>query len=173
MNNNQQDILIAIYGILQIDLKKDKLLTATGAPLNTKGDTEPIQDAKSLYKWLAEQLITVPETTINNRKGRFNDIVRGLNQEYLLNMYLMAIFMLENYLDTYGTTAQRIVLMPKINRSVKHMRAGIIKEQDDGIRIVKDSKIGASNVSRRFTGKIELTKEMRKYRANKWKKETA
>ena len=169
VGNFDADQLIAIYGIMQIELKKEGVLTASAVPIKDKSYGESIQDGLSLYKWLAEQLKTVPEKSINERKNRFNEIVRGLEQEYLLNMSLMAIFMMEQMIGTDGNTPQKIVLLPKILRLVKHLRAGIMLEQEEGIRIVQDSKIGASNVMRVFTGMPELTKAMRKANADKWR----
>ncbi len=171
IGNFDRDQVIAIYGIMQIELKKEGVLTASAVPIEDKGYGESIQDGLSLYKWLAEQLRHTPEHAINQRKGIFNDIVRGLEQEYLLNMSLMAIFMLEYMIGEDGNTPQKIIIMPKVNRLIKHLRAGIIKEQEpDGLRIVKDSKIGASNIMRVFNGGYELTKEMRSWKAEQWRK---
>ncbi len=168
LNRNQ---LIALYGIMQIEMKHEGLLDDIGAPAHKKAKdlTEANLDALSLYKYLAQQLRSVPESTINSKKEVFNDIVKGIEQNYLLNMSLFCMFMFEDILGRDGTTAQKITLMPKINRLIKWLRAGIIREQEDGLRIAKDSKRGASNVVRLFNGEAELTLEVRNLNAQKWR----
>ena len=163
-------MIIAIYGLWQMELKKEGVLGQYAEPLNSKHDTESIEDAKAIYKWLSYQLIDVSEQAINRQKSVFNDIVNKLEQEYLLNMFMLAIFMLENMLGEDGSTPQKIVFMPKVNRLVKHMRAGIMKHQDEeAFRIVKDSKIAAGNIIRVFNGEPELTKQMRNWSAKQWR----
>ncbi len=166
-----KDQLIALYGIMQIEMKHEGLLTSMGAPAPKKAKdlSEANLDALSLYKYLAEQLRNVPESTINSRKEVFNGIVKSIEQNYLLNMSLFGMFMFEDILERDGTTAQKITLMPKINRLIKWLRAGIIREQAEGLRIAKDSKRGASNVIRIFNGEAELTLEVRNLNAQKWR----
>ncbi len=165
-----RDQLIAIYGLFQIELKSIEVLDSGGAPVVSKKHSEANFDALGLYKWLALKLKYVPEHAINKRKEVFNTIVKGLNQEYFLNMSLMTVFMMEYLITTDGSKAQKIVLMPKINRLIKFLRMGILEEQEEGLRIVRDSKIGASNVMAIFNGGYELTKEMRSWKADQWRK---
>ncbi len=168
--SKQKDILIAIYGLQQAALKREGLLDGNAVPIGKKHLHQDDVDAFDLYKWLAEQLIEAPESTLESRKVVFNNIVNSLEKEYLLNIYLMSLFMLEMYLEQFGHTAQKIVLMPKINRLIEFFRKGIISDEENGgFRIVKDSKIGASNVIRRFNGEAELTKKVRSLNAEKWR----
>ncbi len=169
MNQFNTDQLICIYGLLQVELKREKILNNLGAPISNNKLSEANLDALGLYKWLAEKLISVPEITINDRKQVFNNIVKGLEQNYLLNMSLFSIFLFEDMITRDGTTPNKIVLMPKINRLAKHLRKGIIKANDDGLRIVRDSKRGSSNVMRIFNGEPELIKEVRDLNLEKWR----
>ena len=168
-----EDVLIAIYGIVQKTLRQDEMLGSYGQPLKKRLVSEEDYDTVAIYKWLSQYLRGVSEHRLNERAKVFNDYVRKLTPEYWLNNFLLAIFMLEYELTEYGTTPQKIVLSPKIDRLVKVMRKGIMevaqKDGDDGIAIVKDSKIAASNICRMMRGLPELTKQMREYRLNKWK----
>jgi len=167
-----EDMLIAIYGLQQTALKREKLIDGNAVPIKQKIRKQDDRDALDLYKWLAEQLINFSEQTINDRKQIFNSIVNKLEKEYLLNMYLMSIFMLEEYLDLYGNKAQKIIVSPKINRLNEFFRAQIMlaEGEEKGLSIVRDSKIGSSNVIRGFLGQPELTKAMRKYKADLWRR---
>ncbi len=164
-----RDVLIAIYGITQMSLKEEDDLDSIGKPRSNKHDNELTRDSKDLYKWLSYKLKGVTEYQINDRKGKFNEIATRLEKEYLLNMFLMAVFMFEQELDDHGTKPEKIVLAPKISRIIKKMREGIINKQENGQDIVRDSKIGASNIIRGFNGQPELTKKMREYKLRVWR----
>jgi len=169
-----EDILIAVYGIIQKSLKMSDLLDMYGRPIKKPKTNEEDRTTIELYQWLAYRLKRVSETTMNHRKEIFNDHVRKLEKEYYLNNFILAIFLFENELSEFGTTPQKIVLMPKITRLIKIMRKGIIeladKNGDDGVSIVRDSKIAASNIVRLFRGLPELTKAMRAYKADQWRR---
>jgi len=165
-----KDMIIAVYGVLQMELKQEKVLTPLAVPIKDKNYPASTQDALAIYKFLAEKLRGVTESEINKRKDSFNNIVKGLEQEYLLNMSLFAIFMMENLLMEDGSKVQQGIMLPKINRLIDHLTEGILREQQEvGKRVVKDSKIGASNVMRVFRGEPELTKKMREWNKSQWK----
>jgi len=172
-----EDVLIAIYGILQTSLRSSGLLGEYGQPLTSKHLDEEDRTTIELYRWLAERLRRITEGTLNRRKEVFNAHVRQLEQEYLLNNFILALFLFETELGEFGTTPEKIVLMPKLNRLIKLMRVGIIalaeENGDNGISIVRDSKIAASNIARLFRGEPEITKKMREYKAQKWRRDAA
>lgn len=163
-----QQILIAIYGLLQKELRLEGLLDEYAAPLKSKDavSTECI----NLYKWLAEALIRVPESTLNEEKEYFNDIVKGLTADYYLNNLLFSLFLFEGLVSAQGTVPQKIVLMPKISRAIKDFRKELIEGSDENaIAISQDSKRAATNIIRHIEKRPEITKAMSQYRLNKWK----
>ncbi len=166
MNENA---MIGVYGILQKELRREEQLGEYAQPLKSKNDDESDTDAKGLYKFLSAYLVDVSERDLNERKGIFNDIVNSLTQEYFLNNFLLAIFMLENFVGEDGSVPQKITLLPKIRRLIKHMQKGIIEEQDNALDIIKDSKIAASNICEIFRGGFERTKAMREWSAAQWR----
>jgi len=157
------DILIAVYGIIQSALREEGLLGDYAQPLKAKAADD--LDIIALYKWLSEFFKGVSEKSLNQRKEKFNEIVRSLEKEYYLNNLLLALFLFEDLVSTTATRPQQIILQPKLNRLIKYIRQEIIK--DMGFEVVKDSKIAASNIRRRFEGLPELTKKMRE---DKWQK---
>lgn len=162
-----QDVLVAIYGIIQADLR-DGYLDAYGATHKDKNDSELTSDAKAVYEWLRIYLKHLSQKDITMAGEKFNVIAISMEQEYQMNMFMLAIFMFEDELGARGTNPQKIVLMPKLNRIIKNMRSGIMTLLGDGFDIVRDSKIGASNVVRRFHGLPELTKQMREWKRLQW-----
>ena len=164
------DELVAIYGVLQLELKREGVLNPLAIPIKAKYPQSNL-DALALYKWLAEILREVQEPEINKRKNAFNNIVKGLKKEYLLNMSLLAIFMIERLLTDFSSKPQMLVYMPKVNRLIEHLRAGILQDNPtEGTRIIRDSKIGSSNIMNIFDGGVEVTMAMRKWKLDKWRK---
>ncbi len=121
-----EDALIGVYGIFQRALRIEGKIGYYGNPITERNDDESDSDTISLYKWLSAYLAAISEVKLNERKETFNDIVRGLEKEYFLNDFLFGIFMFENLVGNSGTVPQKIVLIPKINRLIKHMKKGII-----------------------------------------------
>jgi len=159
--------LIAIYGLLQIELKSDELLI-NGIPVKGK-HSDIANDALYIYKWLAKELKDVSEASLNKKKSVFNDIVKGLNKEYYLNMSLLTLFMLEWLFTNKGTKSQQILFIPKINRLIAHSSDMVKRHNEDSFNIIRDSKIGADNIMNIFNGGIEITKAMRRYKVAKWR----
>ena len=165
--------MIAIYGLMQKVLKSHELLDNKGIPLKLKNLQMHEQDAISLYDWFAQSLRRVSEHQMNVQKKVFNDMAKALQDDYLLNMYLLALFMSESLLENDMSGLDRNMLMPKVERMIKHVRQGIIdangEKPEEGQKTIVDSKICSSNIHRKFSDKAELTKEVREQNRNKWR----
>lgn len=162
------DVLVAIYGIIQADLR-DGYLDAYGATQKGKNDSELTSDVKAVYEILRVNLKFLNQEEISKAGEKFNTIITAMAPEYSMNMFLLAILMLEGELSINGSNPQKIILMPKVKRIIKNLEQGITKQQDDGFDIIRDSRIGASNVLRRFRGLPEKTKAMREWRLNQFR----
>ena len=165
-----EDAMIGVYGLFQQALRNEGHLGSYGQPINNKNDDESDVDTKQIYRFLSEYLRGMSEAKLNLRKEVFNNIVRGLTKEYYLNTFLLGIFILENFVGEEGSVPQKITLLPKINRLIKHMQKGIIETQDDPLNTIRDSKLAASNICSLFRGGIETTKAMRKWKVDSWRK---
>ena len=166
--------MVAIYGALQKVLKGQDLVDDNGKPLRVKNKhmTELKQDSLKLYEWFADALKDVSEYKLNKEVNVFNDIAKSLHDNYWLNMYLLALFMAELFFEEHASPFDKNKMMPKINRMIKGVSLGISDVNDDTIKgqqIIKDSKVAASNIYRKFTDQAELTKEVRNARLNQWK----
>jgi hypothetical protein len=165
--------MIAIYGLMQKVLKTHKLLDSKGKPLKIKNIEMHEQDAIALYDWLAQSLRKISEDKLNTQAQVFNAVAKSLSNEYWLNLYLLALFMTESLLENDMSTLDKNMLMPKVERMIKHVRKGIIdangEKPEEGRQTIIDSKICSSNIHRKFSGKAELTKEVREKNRNKWK----
>jgi len=165
--------MIAIYGLMQKVLKSHELVDDKGRPLKIKNIKMHEQDAVTLYKWFAQALRHTHEDKMNTRKQIFNDMAKALKDDHLLNMYLLALFMAEALLDNDLSPLDKNMLMPKVERMIKHVRQGIIdangENPEEGQQTIIDSKICSSNIHRKFSGQAELTKDIREKNRNRWR----
>lgn len=171
MTKVQFDIVIACYGLMQKALRSEGLVNEEGAPIKQKRYTELKQDTLNLYKWQAEVLSGISEYDINRRKQEFNQIVRKLNQEYKLSMFLMSVFILEDLVEDMDAITKGRML-PKITRVINSFSFQVILHNEDGKGkdIVRDSAIAADNIFRMFNGQPEITKAQRDWKAKQWRK---
>ena len=169
---NELEYLVAIYGIFYFTLKENKLIGERAEPLKLKGTSknQKNDDSIAVYKWLSEQIKGLSTSQLKTRAGKFNDIVKALQDNFFLNQYLLGIFMLQYYLEEEASVFTKNMMMPKVERLIKAMREGIKKTNGDkGTDIILDSSKAGSNVWRMFNGKVQLTKELREARRKMWK----
>jgi hypothetical protein len=145
------ELIVAIYGLFQQTIKEQDFSTMDMSD----------HDAIALYKWLGENVKHLSSEQLGEKAKKFNKIVRELENEYYLNNFLMALYIFEDLVAIEGSRSQQLVLGPKLNRLIKHIRL------QTGLEANRDSKLAASNVRRRFNNLPELTKKMREH---KWKK---
>jgi hypothetical protein len=162
----RDEILSIVYGILQIELKDRELLETSGKP-KTKNIDLHTADVLNVYKWLSGEIKDVYEKKLNEYADRFNVLARKLQDDYLLNMTLMGLWILYLYVEEYGTKSQKILLQSKIDRAAKHFSENMSKDT------FKDSLVAGDNLFRLYTGKPELTKEIREARVNAWRRKAS
>ena len=167
--------IIAIYGLMQKVLKSHELIDERGKPIKIKLKhlAEHERDAVTLYDWFAQTLKRIPESKLNTEVRVFNAMAKALSDDYMLNLYLLGLFMTESLMENDMSPLDKNMIMPKVERMIKHVRQGIKdaneKTPEDGIKVIYDSKICASNIHRTFSGQAELTKDMRAKNRAKWK----
>ena len=152
-----------LYGIFQIELKARNLLKEDGTLIRSSKQSETIKDTYAIYSYFREKVKDFSKKYINASVTQFNDISKTLHDDYLLNMGLLGVFIAELYLEDASYIDKQIYL-PKVRRLSQYAQ-GTVK-----LDIRKDSKIAADNVYRKFTGKLEVTKEIRTLRSNRWKR---
>ena len=162
----RDEILSIVYGILQIELKDKDLLETNGKP-KKKNIGLHTTDVLNVYNWLSEEIKDVYEKRLNEYADRFNILAKKLQDDYLLNMTLMGLWILYLYIEEYGTKPQKILLQSKIDRAAKHFSEKISKD------VFKDSLVAGDNLFRLYTGKPELTKEIREARVNAWRRKAS
>ena len=149
-------LLSAVYGILQVALDDAKLLDKYGRPDKKAIKQASIhsKDVIELYKWLSDKIQDVQPHTLEQNALEFNKHAEKLHDDYLLNMTLLGIFLLQNYIWDMDKFSQG-VSQPKLDRIQKHFTYHVEKS------VYKDSRIAANNLYRLYTNKLELTKEVR------------
>jgi len=151
-----------LYGIFQIELKSRKLLKEDGTLIRSSKQDVIVKDTYAIYSYFREKVQNFSSKYINASVMQFNEISKQLHDDYLLNMALLGVFMVELYLEDASYIDKQIYL-PKVRRLSQYAQ-GTVK-----LDIRKDSKIAADNVYRKFTGKLEVTKEIRTLRSKRWK----
>ena len=149
-------LLSAVYGILQVALDDAELLDSHGRPDKRKIKHASIhsKDVIELYEWLSDKIQDVNSYQLEQNAGEFNKLATKLHDDYLLNMTLLGIFLLQNYVWDMDKFSQGVI-QPKLDRVQKHFTYHV--ERD----IYRDSRIAANNLYRLYTGKLELTKDVR------------
>jgi len=158
-----KEVVVAIYGIFQIYLKEKDMLDKTGAPKKRKKQGQDIIDIFSIYDFLSNILVNVSVSDINNLSESFNKHAKQLHDEYQVNMLLLGIFLFESYIEEQPRHHQ-LIYIPKIVRLSKYAQEHISKE------VIRDSKIAADNIYRKYIGKAEVTKEIRELNEKEWRK---
>lgn len=169
--DNETELLSALYGIQYFTfLEKEMIDKRTGAPFKFKKnqDNEKNRDAMAIYKWIAEQIRGISESEMQKKAELFNTFAKDLKDDLFLNRYLMSLFLMDKYLETKDK-ATRLMIQPKITRLIKVMREAIIKANANGVDIVKDSSLMASNIWRLFNGQAQLTREVRAANTARWR----
>ena len=127
------------------------------------------EDLVKLYEWASYDVRGYSESQLRSELRTFNEIAHGLNDDYLLNMTLLGLFMMDTYFNEKHTL--KLQYGPKVTRLIKSARAVIMETNDNPKEIIRDSSVAASNLYRLYNGMPELTKEVREARLTRWRNE--
>jgi len=158
-----KEVVVAIYGIFQIYLKEKNMLDKTYGPKRRRNQGQDIVDIFSIYDLLSNILVDVSVSDINKLSESFNKHAKELHDEYQVNMLLLGVFLFESYIEEQPKHFQ-LIYIPKVVRLSKYAQEHISKE------IIKDSKIAAENIYRKYIGKAEVIKKIRELNAKRWRR---
>jgi len=165
----QIDILSIVYAIFQKALDKDGYLEASGKPKKLKNLSELDQDSIALYKWIAEEIRTIPEHKVRESARQFNKIVNKLETDYFQNSFLTGVYIMDRISENFPQHKKTIV-QAKTYRIIMSVRIGIYAQassNEEATKIIKDSSALAMNILRTYNKEPELTRAMREYKTNK------
>lgn len=163
----KQDIAIVCYAIAQKALEKMEMLNEDGSPKRAKESFD--KDLVFVYDHLSRATIGVSQEDMRKKMRFFNEKAEKLHDDYKLNMSLFGFFMMDIYFNECGSKFDQGLLLPKVRRLISSARASIKEHNENPDDIIMDSSIAASNMYRLYTGKPELTKEMREKRRAMWR----
>lgn len=165
------DFKIGLYGRMQLEMIANDLLTKDGVPIKKKNMSSNEDDAIRIYDHLSYDLKGLGVSVLNERAERTNEVVRKLlNENAVINNYLLSMMLYRLYLQEETTKFERLMVLPKVERQIK------IYEGLEGLNfkeIRKTTSRVADNIWRVFTGKAQLSDEIRDLRAKKFNKEVA
>ena len=166
---NKLHFEIALYEIFQMVLIDKELLDKRGVPPRKTAKLEfSEQEAISVYKWLGERIKGSKQAEFEASKDEFNKYAKGLIDEVYLNMFLMALFMLDKYIQDEPKPTQ-ILMMGKVERLISFMRMKIREVEDRADEVILDSSMTASNIYRRYNNQAELSRDVRAKRTASWR----
>ena len=158
---------IIFYAIFQKTLDEINLLNEDGSPKKAKNEDD--RDIIFLYEYFSSKVVKYSQEYMSKKAKEFNSKANKLHDDYLLNMTLMGLFMVDKWLIDQDRFTQNLI-QPKVNRSIKRAHKIIKEKNSEGSKIITDSSYAASNMVRLYNNKPELTKDIRKARVDMWKK---
>jgi len=166
---NKRHFEIALFEIFQMILVDKEVLDKNGYPPRklTKLTLEE-QEAVKIYTWLGERIKGSSQALFDASKEEFNKYAKGLTDSVYLNMFLMALFMLDRYMIDEPINIQ-IVIGNKVERLIKYLKAKITEVDERHEEVIYDSSMTAANIYRKYNNQAELSREIRKKRVQMWK----
>jgi len=152
--------IVGVYGRLQIELIEMNLINENGSPKKRKElkRTDPVLlDGLYIYDSLANRVANLSTDEINSFANVTNEKVHKLfNENYQINNYILAMMLYRNFLQDFGTTFEKNLLLNKTIRNIDAFTESI-SDKD----LVKHTHRVADNLWRQFNGKAQLDDEIR------------
>lgn len=165
-NQTMLEFNVGIYGRMQLEMRELDLVDENGVPRPTKHMSAREQDAVAVYNHLSYKVRGIDSKKLHELAQRTNDIAKSLvNEETLINNYLLAMMLMRSYLQDLAPKSEQIMVFPKINRMID-MYENL--EGEEYAKIRKTTFRVADNMWRVFTGKAQLSDEIRDLRAKKF-----
>lgn len=162
---------VGIYGRMQLEMMAIDLVEKNGVPKPTKNMSAIEKDGIAVYNHLSYIVKGLSSKKLFELAQFTNDIAKSLiNEETLINNYLLSAMLYRLYLQEEASKPEQIMVLPKVNRIIK------MYEELDGeeyATIRKTTSRVADNMFRVFTGKLQVSDEIRDLRANKFKRSIA
>lgn len=160
--------LAGLYGFMQLELKDSKLVNKDGAPKPTKNMSLLESDGIAIYKYLSGRVKHLDVRQIREYAEYTNAVTKKLiNEEKLVNNYLLALMLYRSYLDELAPRDEQILMLAKVGRSIQHYE--LIKGKKYS-KIRKTTSRCADNIWRVFTGRAQLGDDVRDLLAKRYLK---
>jgi len=169
--DKELEFLVGIYGRSQLEMIAIDLLNKDGSPKPTKHMNQHEQDAIKIYDHLSFKLKGVGAEKLNDLAAFTNEISKKLiNDDTLINNYLLSMMLYRLYLQEIAPKYECLMMLPKVQRQVS------VFEELEGEEFLRTRRVTsrvADNMWRIFTGKAQLSDELRDIRAEKFKRSAA
>lgn len=168
---NLRILIVSIYGLMQTELDAVKLLSDNGAPKKSKHHDLIEEESLKIYHWLASKIVHLKDQELVFYAKKFNKIVESLvNEENLVNNYLMALMLLRNYFDEVANKPEQIIYKHKVARQIKVYEDVFSKDKEEYKGIQKVTSRVADNIWRVLNDQLQLSDEVRDARAKRFLK---
>lgn len=166
---NEVEFIVGIYGRMQLEMLNIGLLHEEDAsPKSMKYMDEHERDAIKIYDYLAQKVRHISAQRLNEISQYTNDIAKKLvNEDTTVNNYLLSLMLFRLYLQEVSSKYEFNIMMPKVERQL------IVFEKLAGETYGQTRKVTsrvADNMWRVFTGKAQLSDEIRDLRVQKFKR---
>ena len=136
------------------------LVDAGGNVIKKKKRKTSEEDGVALYLWVSDQLKEIPVISLRKRASIMDARVKKLfNENKTVNNFLLGLLLLRLLIDDSGRMEQLMVL-PKINRVIDLVDEAI-SDEEFSIDIKRTTARVADNLYRQYTGRAQLTDEIR------------
>jgi len=158
-----------IYGFLQLSMQDVGLLDKKGAPIKKKDRLPHEQDAFAIYNWVSYKLSNLSVGQLMGKAMVMDAAIKKLlNENKTVNNFLLGLLLLRAIVDD-GEKSNQILLSGKINRIIDVVD-GAVSDGEFNPEIKKTTARVADNLYRQFTGKAQLSDEIRDLRMKRFKK---
>ena len=162
MNSDTQlTYLVGVFGYLQLAMMDVGLINEKGIPPKKRKKLMPSeQDALAIYDWVSDQISQFSSAELRARAKRMDNAVKKLlNDHKIVNNFLLGLLLLRHLVDD-GRKDWQILMGSKINRLVDVVD-GAISDEEFSAEIKRTTSRTADNLYRQFTGKAQLSDEVR------------
>ena len=159
----QLEFIVGIFGFLQLSMQDVGLLDKKGRPVKKKKPLPSERDAIFIYDWVAGHLKNLPIEHLRP-KARVMDeaVTKLLNDHTVVNNFLLGLLLLRAMVDD-GSKSTQILIGSKINRLVDVVDDAI-SDEEFSADIKRTTARTADNLYRQFTGRLQLSDEVREAR---------
>jgi len=172
-DNDLLNYFVGIWGRMQLSMKEVGLVNDRGDVIKSKWsklDKEAVDiylHLDSVIEAYKKKLCVTTKEIIFKRTAVTDDIVKKLiNDNKQVNNHLLAMFLYQNYLFDIASKSEQILMMKKVQSQVDDYPTDT--EHYNSIR--KNTAWIADNIWRQFTGKAQLSDEVRRANAKRFMK---
>lgn len=155
------EILLSIYGRMQEEMVAIGLVdNKTGRVLKVKKKNINEEDGVKIYEHIFSQINHLSVEQVGEYAQKTNDILNILlnDKEAPINNYLLAMILYRNYLEEFANGYEKTLMEGKVRRSIELFESFTTQEYKD---IRKNTARAADNIYRVFTGRLQLSDEVR------------